>query len=135
MVANETFSRVRQIHSACGPSAGSSAQRHKTARGRTSQTGSVESEPPRPQAKTKAEGCQALRFLGPRGNVGILVERRYFTHLAGDFSPSQTLANDLTYSQVKSVTVIHVRAIVVSKRLFIQIAEQVKRLNTDIRFR
>src|SRR5215813_8409851 len=106
MVVNETFSRVRTLHGACGSRDSGSAQRDKRARRGTPQTGRAESESSRTETKKqKAEGRQAPRFLGPRGSVGILVDLRFFSHLAGDFGPRQTPSYDLSDSQIKAVTV------------------------------
>src|SRR3990167_3054117 len=124
MVTNETFSRVRQIHATCGPCAGSSIQSHKTASRRTPQTSGVESESSRPKAKEKAEGRQTLRFLGARGNVGILVDCRFFSHLAGDFGPSATLeqAPEILKSVGEDVA-LHIRFGVIDNTVLVITAE------------
>jgi hypothetical protein len=53
-------------------------------------------------------------------------------HLAGDLGPCQSLADDLSNSKVKPVTVSHVLAIVKAERLFVNVAEQVKRFHADV---
>ena len=126
---NETFRRIRTLHSPCGSRYCSSTQRHKTAPGRASQTSCQESEPAWPKTETKSR--QAFRF-GPRSSRPRLIERRFFFHLAGDFSPRQTLPNDLADCQIKAVTVIHVLTDVIAESLLVQIAKQVKRLDTHI---
>src|SRR5665213_3508210 len=136
MVKDEALRRIRTFHGPCGSSACGSSRSHKAASRGTPQTGSAKSKPTRPETKTKAEGCQAFR-LGPRGSVGILVDRRFFFHLAGDFGPSQTLSKNLADCQIKAVTVIQrssfrVLPIVIAERLFVNIAEQVKRFDRNI---
>src|SRR5258708_4351309 len=130
MVSNETFRRIQPLHGSSGPGAGRAALRHQATHRGTPQAVRSQSESSRPETKTKAEGRQALRFLGPR--VGILVDRRFLSHLAGDLGPSQTLADDLTNCQGKTVTVIHILPIVLPERLLIDITEQVKRLDADV---
>ena len=112
---------IRRLHIAGGSRAGGAAQRHKAKSRRTPQAGRAESEPSRAKAKEKTESRQAFRFLGPRLRVLTLVDGR-FSHLAGDLGPSQTLADDLTNCKVKTVTVIHILAVVIAERLFIDVA-------------
>lgn len=117
MVMNETFRRIRTLHSPCGSRDCGTTQHHKTARGRAPQTGSQQSKSSRPKTETK--GRQALRF-GPRSNRPRLTDRGYFSHLAGDFGPRQTLSANLADCQIKVVTVIHVLAVVIAESLLVQ---------------
>jgi hypothetical protein len=53
-------------------------------------------------------------------------------HLAGDFGPRQALSNDLSDGQIKAVTVVHVLAVVVAKRLPIKVREEAERLYGNV---
>ena len=117
--------RIRPIHVACGSRSSSPAQRYQRARGERAQAGRCESEQARTKAETKS---QDFRF-GPRFKV--LVAGR-FSHLAGDFGPSETFANDLPYSQIESVTVSQIFAMVEAESLFVQITEQVERFDRNV---
>ena len=128
MVTSETLSRVQTLHGTCGPCACGPTQRHKTTGGRTSQTGGVKSKQTGTEAETK--NGQAFRF-GPRPNP--LVDFRFLSHLAGDLGPRQALSHDLADGQIKAVTVGHVSPTVKTKRLFVDVAEQVERLHADVR--
>jgi hypothetical protein len=121
-----TTKRVRQVHIARGSRVGSATQRHQTARRGTPQAGGTQPEPAR--TKTKAENYDTFR-LGPRFRV-LVDLRRY--HLAGDFGPSQTLANDLADGQIKAVTVSHFIPVVKTKSLLVDVAEQMERLHADV---
>src|SRR5438128_2341310 len=128
MRRRETLSRVQPLHGARGSGAVRAPQRHQgTSRG-ASQAGRKESEQTRPEAETK--GCYAFRF-GPRRNRP-LVDRLFFFHLAGDFGPCQTLSENLPYGKIKAVTVIHLPPIVVAERLFVNVPEQMERLDADV---
>jgi len=118
--------RVRCVHDTRRPGACSSTQRHQAARGGTPQAGGR--EPESTGAEAQGEG-QAFRF-GPRGKV--LIERGRFRPLAGDLIPCEALADDLTYRQVKSLTVVHVFPGVEPKRLFVHVSEKMERLNADV---
>ena len=49
--------------------------------------------------------------------------------------PREPLADDLTHGQVKAVSVVHVAAIVVAKRLLIQVTEQMDTAQRSRRYR
>src|SRR5271157_2681698 len=79
-------------------------------------------------ARPKAEG-QALD-LGPRFPRQGTLERR-FSYLAGEFRIGEPLADDLTNANIEALGIGHL-AVVESKRLLVNVAEQVERLNTDV---
>jgi hypothetical protein len=128
MASDETLSRVRPLHESRGPRACGASRRDKTTRRGTPQTGREESQQARAEAKSQT--YEAFR-LGPR--FSVLVALRFFTHLAGDFGKSQALANDLGSQSVEAVTVSPADPMVESEGLLIQIAEQMERLDTDVR--
>ena len=116
---------IRCIHGARGSRSSGSRKRHQTARGRTSQAGREESK----QARSKAEAEIYFFRLGPR--LAALGWEIRFPHLAGDFGPSQTLADDLPHSSVEAVTVsqlvsVSVLAIVEPEHLFVYVSLQVR---------
>ena len=76
-------------------------------------------------ARPEAEG-QAFRFPLP-----CRLAKRRFSDLASEFGIGEPLANDLTNSEVKALTIGHV-SIVESERLLIQVPEQVERLHAHI---
>ena len=83
-----------------------------------------ESKSARPQAK-----CQAFD-LGPRFPRHGTLERR-FSHFAGEFCIGQALAHDLTDANIEAFAVGHL-PIVETECLFVDVPEQVKRLDTDV---
>src|SRR5436309_5253789 len=128
MVTRETFSRVQTLHAACRSSALRSAQCHQAADGRIQKTGRTKSEAAWPEAKTYEAFC-----FGPRGKRAPLVER-LFPHLASEFLVRKPLAHDVTYKCIETASVsVLIMAIIVTKRLFVDVPEQVKRLHADIR--
>src|SRR5580704_15736615 len=92
--------RVRHVHGFCGPRARRPSLRDSEARRGSSQRGCEESEPAR--SETKAETARL-----PRGNRPYLEGFSRFSHLAGDFGKSKTLAHDLRNRKVKAVTIVH----------------------------
>jgi hypothetical protein len=90
-----------------------------------SQKGRCESKPARTQKEGQAFG------LGPRFPRQGLVDRFCFFHLACEFRISQPLADDLTQADVEPLGIGHL-AIVEPESLFIDVAEQVKRLYADV---
>jgi len=89
-------------------------------------------ESPSTWAETKAA---ETRTRLPRFNRQGLIKSR-LPHLAGNLRVGQPLSNNLGQRKIKSVCTIHWAmlgcAIVVAERLFIQIAEQVERLDADV---
>ena len=53
--------------------------------------------------------------------------------LAGDLGPIEVLAHDMSHRKVKAVTIIHVPAIVKTKRLLVKVAEKVEWFHTHVR--
>jgi hypothetical protein len=131
MEIHETLSRVRRLYGFSGQRIGRTAQRHQAACGRTSQASGAQSEPSRAKAKDKAEGRQTFRF-GPRLRSGEPLIKSRLSYLAGDLGPSQTLADDLTNCQVKTVTVLHIIAVIEAIRLLVKVTEQMKRLHAHV---
>src|SRR5205823_4198092 len=84
-----------------------------------------ESEPSRTEAKSQTFG------LGPRLPRHGLVDRFCSCNLASEFLVGKALANDCADPNVKAFRVGHL-AVVESPSLFVDVAEQVKRLNADI---
>lgn len=76
------------------------------------------------------ESARAEAEAGPRFKRQGLVRRR--THLAGDFSVSQSLANYIGDCNFKTLTVAQILPVIVAKRLLIQVPEHVKRLHANI---
>ena len=118
--------RIRCIYGSRGSRDFRFAFRDSEARRGTSQGRFKESEQARPKA-------QAPIFF-PRFSRKGLVNR--FSHLAGDFGVSQSLAYDLRNRKVEAVCVIHWivcgGSIVKSECLFVKIPEQMERLDADV---
>jgi hypothetical protein len=129
MYGNETFRRIRPIHGARRSRAGSAAQRHQRSGCGASETVRNESEQAWPEAQTK--GRQSLR-LGPRRKPRGLVGFRFFSRLASEINPRQTLAHDLPHCQVEALTIVHILPIVIAERLLVQIPEQMERLDANV---
>jgi len=128
MRMDETLSRVRPIHESRGPRACGAPQRLKRTHRRGPQTD--RREPQQARTKAKSEAQETFR-LGPR--LSVLVVLRFFVHLAGDFGKGQTLSNDLRCESVEAVTVIHALPMVEAEGLLIHVAEEVERLDADVR--
>jgi hypothetical protein len=80
-------------------------------------------------ARTEAKG-QTSRFPRPCRLVDRFRLRRRL--LAGEFLPGETLPEHLTDSQVEAICIIQLLAVVIAKRLLINIAEQVERLDANV---
>ena len=126
--SSEAAYRIRCLHGPCGPCAFSSSFCHQATRGGAPQRSG--NEYPQTRTKAQAENQETFR-LGPRFSVRALIQS-FRSNLAGDFGPGQTLSYDLSNSQIKAVTVVHVPAVIEPKRLLIDVAEQVERLDADI---
>lgn len=96
-----------------------------TPRTRIQEESSGESESERTQAKGQAFG------LGPRFPRHGLVDRFRPQLLASEFRIGQPLAADFTDDRFKSPRVVQL-PIIEPARLFVDIAKQVERFNTDI---
>src|ERR1035441_3767573 len=91
MKSNETFSRVRSLHECSGTAHGRSESGDSTARSEIQKTGRFE------PTKTRAE-TEGQAFLLPRcKRPTALVDRRFFSDLAGEFGVGKALAGDLRY--------------------------------------
>src|ERR1700730_13438356 len=82
-------------------------------------------------SRPQAEG-QASRFPRPCRLVDSFCLRLRRRLLASEFLPSETLADNLTDGEVEAIRIIHVLTVVVTKRLFVKVAEQVERLHADV---
>src|SRR5579883_1114968 len=78
------------------------------------------------EARSSAKG-QTFDF-GPRGKVLERFGGR-FAHLAGQLSIGKPLAHNLPHQIAESIPVIHRQAVIESKRLFIDVSEQVERFD------
>ena len=86
-----------------------------------------------PQAEGTQAEIQTFR-LGPRGSralEGFLLTRP-FLRLASQFRVGETLAHDLANEIAKAIPVAHWQSVVKAERLFVNIAEQVKRFDRNI---
>lgn len=133
MKLNETLCRIRRLYAHSGPCSQRPARRAKETHPGGAREVSGKSCTSWPEAKTKG---QVFRF-GPR-NKRPLVDRGFLAVLARYFGPSQALTNDLTDSQIKAVCILqqhpaHITPIIEAKRLFVNVAEQVERLNGNMR--
>ena len=126
MTSNATFWRVRSVHGSRGSRACSATQCYKRTPRRTPQENRAESK--QAGAKTKTKSQETFRF-GPRFKV--LVGAR-FLHLAGDFGKGQTLPHDSRCEFAEAVTVVYIVPVVESKRLLVDIAKQVERLDANV---
>lgn len=127
MISDETFIRVRALHRVSRPRACCSPLRHKATRQGIPRTKRI--EPKQTGAEAQAETQETFRF-GPRFKV--LVEIRFFTHLAGDFSKGQALANDPRSEFAEAVTVVHIVPVIEAECLLVDIAEQMERLDRNV---
>jgi len=118
---HETESRVQRLHEYHGSSGSGSARRNPEARERIPQASRAEST----KARAEAED-QTFRFPRPCRRL----ECRRRAVLTSQVIVGQSLAGDLRYYRVESL--VHVLPVVVAKSLFVDIAEQVKRLDADI---
>jgi len=96
-----------------------------SSRSRVPRAGCQESE----QTRAEAQGYTARRFPRP----WRLVRARLKSLLARQGLVGESLAHDAADRHAEAVGVVHVLPVVVAKRLFIQIPEQVERFDTDIR--
>jgi hypothetical protein len=128
MVTDETFRRVSQLHESSGRSACRVARRNTKTRSGVSQT--VRRQPPQARPEKKKAGRQATRF--PRLRYPGLVNR-YFVILAGYLVIREALSEDVARNTLEASAVMEQLAEVVSENLLIQIAEQMERLDTNVR--
>jgi hypothetical protein len=86
--------------------------------------------------KEKAESSYAAFRFRPRGNRNLEYRLRFFVLLRRQFRIGQSLANDLRTQTAHSFAIINgIRfrpAIVVPENLFVNIAEEMERLNRNI---
>jgi hypothetical protein len=68
-----------------------------------------------------------LRFPRPSRHLPLFDRRLGIAIIASELIPGQPLADDLPYSEVKALGVVHAFAVVISKRLLIEIPEKMKR--------
>ena len=123
MKRNETTNGARSIHERRGASDVYSKGGNPAARSRIQEAGRFEPA----QARAEAKG-QALRFPRPCRLDGF----RFFRLLPGKLSISEALAGDLGNRQSEPLGIIHFLARVVAECLFVDIPEQVERLNADV---
>ena len=89
MVTHETFSRVRTLHESRGAGYVGSKERHHRTLSGVSKTGRRKPQ----SARAETEGQEAFRIpLGKRPTA--LAGLRFFSHLAGQFLPRKTLADN-----------------------------------------
>src|ERR1044071_155896 len=88
-----------------------------------------ESSKARAETESQAELAQRRRFPRP---CRRLVDRFRFSHLAGEFSIGKSLPGDLRNDGAKTVPVVHLFTVVVTERLFIDVAEQVIGLDAHV---
>lgn len=133
MRADETFRRVQRVHGRCAKHHVSSESGDLAARSGIQK----ESRREPAQAWAETEGQTAFRFpLGKRPTN--LVDRRFFSHLAGKFGIGETLTCDLRNRKSEPLAVgqyvaVVVLPVVVAESLFIKIPEQVERFHADVR--
>ena len=131
MARRETFSRVRGVYERRGASDVHSESGDPAPRSQIQETGRFEPA----KTRAKAEG-QALR-LGPRDGLFVSRFRVLFGPLqfAGKFGIGETLPGDLRNRQSEALRIVHLLARVVAECLFVNVAEQVERLDPKCRYR
>src|ERR1019366_3944298 len=118
---------VRTLHESRGAGHVGSQERSDRTLSGISKTSGRESK----ATRAETEGQATLRF--PRGKrPTALAGRLFFLHLAGEFFPGETLADNVPYKCVKPIRVIHAVAVVVAKSLFVNITEQVIRVYGNV---
>lgn len=110
MRTRETCSRVQSLHGASGTGYIRSAQRHQGTLSRVQKTSGR--EPQSARAETKGQ-TTSRRPRGKRPTA--LVDRRFFSHLAGEFFPGETLADNVPYQGVKPIRVGEGRVLILAK--------------------
>src|ERR1017187_54890 len=126
----ETFRGVQSVHEFCRAPYGYSKNRNTTARSGVQETG--RSEPA--QARTETEGQAAFRFPRPCRLEDFAWSLRL---LANEFGIGEALPCNLRHGHTEPLGISHgfsigVLAVVVAKRLLIDVPEQMERLYADI---
>ena len=85
----------------------------------------------RPNVFWFESGAPTVDFLLPRP-CRLVYLRSILVGVAGQFRVGQALADDLPNSQVEAIPIVHVFAVVVAERLFVQIAKHVERFNRNV---
>src|SRR5579871_1165080 len=123
---SETLRRVQRVRQARRQGAYGITRGDAAPRGTIQETSGGEPE----QTRAEEEG-QAFRF-GPRFKWPFELGHHLFCWLARQLGVGKALANNLANQITEAVTILHRLAVIEAKRLFVNVAEQVKRLDAHI---